>query len=176
MILSGCLCRNAVEGAFMKIKIITLGILSSLTGVYYLLFDTNNSMGQVGIENFPERARSAISRSTGIPVNFLTVENESDVADTGIKQFKKPLFRSFQLFVDGLDVTAKSQISATRDVPPSYIAIAYNSTISKEGNHQAKAQFRTKDGAIICYKWSFQVTPVKETPELNGTVLSPPSL
>jgi hypothetical protein len=88
----------------------------------------------------------------------------------------KPLFRSFQLFVDGLDVTAKSQISATRDVPPSYIAIAYNSTISKEGNHQAKAQFRTKDGAIICYKWSFQVTPVKETPELNGTVLSPPSL
>jgi hypothetical protein len=88
MILSGCLCRNAVEGAFMKIKIITLGILSSLTGVYYLLFDTNNSMGQVGIENFPERARSAISRSTGIPVNFLTVENESDVADTGIKQFK----------------------------------------------------------------------------------------
>jgi hypothetical protein len=64
---------------------------------------------------------------------------------------------SYRLMINGLDVTAKSRFSGTRDVPPSNSAILYNFPISTAGNYQAKVLFRRVDGSRYCYAWSFQV-------------------
>jgi hypothetical protein len=64
---------------------------------------------------------------------------------------------SFRLFLDGIDVTAKSRFSGSRDQPPSLVHIAHTPKISVPGDHQVKVTFRTTDGVDNCYQWSFQV-------------------
>lgn len=83
-----CSQLKTIKNTLINIKFIALGILLSLTGLQLLLLSTSPSIAQIDIVNLSDRAKSAISRNTGIPVDALTIENETGVADTRIKQFK----------------------------------------------------------------------------------------
>ncbi len=66
-------------------------------------------------------------------------------------------YGSLQLFIDGVDVTNKSRVGGTRDMPPSRWRIGYKIDFSKPGNHRAEIRFHSKDGTIKSYSWSFSV-------------------
>ena len=70
---------------------------------------------------------------------------------------KKAELGSFQLFVDGVNVTSQSRISGTRDDLPSRTRIAYTPNNFQPGIHQAEVRYHTVDGAQTCYRWSFQL-------------------
>lgn len=56
----------------MNVRGIALGILASLTGFQLLLLSISRSTAQIDVVKLSDRAKSAISRDTGIPVNALT--------------------------------------------------------------------------------------------------------
>lgn len=78
-------------------------------------------------------------------------------ADFRFTPQRKAELGSFQLFINGVDVTSKSRFSGTRDDLPSRATISYVSRISQIGKHQAEIRFRTIDGFSNCYRWTFQV-------------------
>jgi hypothetical protein len=110
----------------------------------------------------PSKDLCATSRPAGVIKVFPSEKSvQASVSSVGVEfNFSRQMRahrNSFQLFVNGLDVTSKSRFSGTRDEPPSRVSISYNSSISKVGNYQAKVLFRTTDGSSNCYTWSFQV-------------------
>lgn len=64
---------------------------------------------------------------------------------------------SLQLFIDGVDVTKQSWQVGSRDAPSSKWRIAYTVNFSKPGKHRAEIRFKSKDGTIKSYSWSFSV-------------------
>lgn len=78
-------------------------------------------------------------------------------ADFRFTPEKKAELGSFQLFVNGINVTSRSRSSGTRDDLPSKATIAYIPTNFQPGTHQAEVRFRTVDGAQTCYRWAFQI-------------------
>lgn len=66
---------------------------------------------------------------------------------------------SLQLLVDGVDVTSRSTIRMSRDWPPSAVSISYAPMRLKPGLHNAEARFRTVEGRMLSYAWSFTVRP-----------------
>jgi hypothetical protein len=64
---------------------------------------------------------------------------------------------SFQLVLDGVNVTSKSRFSGTRDNPPSQVMIAHTPKHAGIGPHKAKILFRTIEGSSYCYTWDFHV-------------------
>jgi hypothetical protein len=50
---------------------------------------------------------------------------------------------SLQLFVDGADVTAQSQVTLRRDWPPSFVSISYIPVGLEPGVHRVEVRFRT---------------------------------
>jgi hypothetical protein len=78
-------------------------------------------------------------------------------ADFRFTPQRKAEIGSFQLFLDGRDITSNSRFSSTRDELPSRAVISSESKISQEGTHRAEVRFQTKDGSNICYRWTFQV-------------------
>lgn len=70
---------------------------------------------------------------------------------------RKAELGSFQLFINGVNVTSKSRFSATRDDLPSLANISLDLGIFQSGKYQAEIRFRTIDGFSNCYRWTFEV-------------------
>ncbi|HEV8643130.1 MAG TPA: hypothetical protein VGV13_18755 [Methylomirabilota bacterium] len=66
---------------------------------------------------------------------------------------------SLRLLVDGVDVTAQSRITQTRDWPPSFVSISYTPARLQPGTHRAEVRFRTATGATVGHAWTFAVKP-----------------
>lgn len=64
---------------------------------------------------------------------------------------------SFQLILNGIDVTSQTQIGGIRNYPPGRLEMNYVVPHLKPGKHNAEIGFRARDGKRYSYKWSFSL-------------------
>lgn len=64
---------------------------------------------------------------------------------------------SLRLVVDGVDVTAQSRVTQTRDWPPSFVSISYGPGQLSPGLHRAEIRFATATGAAVSHAWTFTI-------------------
>jgi len=65
---------------------------------------------------------------------------------------------SLRLWVDGVDVTALSRVTQTRDWPPSFVSITYTPSALEPGLHRVEIRFGA-GGATVSHAWTFTVPP-----------------
>jgi len=75
--------------------------------------------------------------------------------------------RSLQLFLDGVDLTARSSIASSMDLPPSRGEIFYEPTEPFAfGKHTAEVQFANDQNERFSYSWNFCIEKVPIPEEL----------
>jgi hypothetical protein len=104
----------------------------------------------------------SMSRPVGISSVFPAEKSiQASVSSVGADFRFEPSIKvdreSFQLVLDGVNVTSKSRFSGTRDNPPSQVMIAHTPKHTGIGPHKAKILFRTIEGSSYCYTWDFHV-------------------
>lgn len=72
----------------MKIRRLGLAILISLAGLYLSSVVPKQTTAQAVVGLLSDKAKTVVSKITGIPVERLIIENEANLANTGIRQFK----------------------------------------------------------------------------------------
>jgi hypothetical protein len=110
----------------------------------------------------PPKDLCGVSRPAGVSSVFPAEKSiQTSISSVGADfRFERPIKvdrDSFQLVLDGVNVTSKSRFSGTRDSPPSQVRIAYTPKNAGIGLHKAKILFRTMDGSSYCYTWDFHV-------------------